>query len=473
MSYLGYEGQGNNPTSPNISGSTKDAASSLVSKGVENIATRQKTELENQDLQNKSRETPVGLQEAFNKEVVNVSTQVQDSLRMAMKDLESGKITLRDYQLLYNNIKSNIKTVFGSAEELQGRYATRMDRLQNGDSSRTEHFLSDEVERLRNKKLVLGEDGTIMFEDDNGKKYPSSIMDSMFKQEIDYYDLNKSLEDGLKVLTDDFEVLSNETDVRSVTDLRNNPKAKVAIESFRDALHSNPFQAAGILLDHMDGYELTMDADEAESDPKKILLEYNDKNGQMTPKLSETQENTIKEVLDARIDAGLKRKLNLEPRLRPQQATQTTINARNEKVDIAANLDWARRLFEANTQEEAQLAADGLTASIGSVLKIDVNGNRYDAIVKTEDGIKKPITIQTNNPEEFIEALVQFAGVYKKGKLLPYKSQYKNWRKGQFGGAITSGTSDVAKIGTEKASDKVSDEDISKAINALGGGPPE
>jgi hypothetical protein len=376
---------------------------------------------------------PQGESKLMNEWALKYGGDAQSARLMQDKLLKSGQLKLNDYLVMRQNVTDGTTSAFALSKEYQEEFKTKWDRMKEDQSQDLEQFLMGEAEGFGNfnqTQLYInptdgkvsvaykekGEDGVYRMTANPNKFTDINSLRNRIKGQFDKYDVNTNMESfvaGLGLEINSFVEAKNGLyatgtirEALDITQRKNLPKDMQSVvikfeEAETKALSvqlANPYNTSSILTNAVDicptnkkPYTYTWSADDAKSNPEKILL-TNKSNGNPVPNFSEEQESVALEHLrlQARLKYDKKSTLTGTPQInrndKPQYVAEG--DAAN-KVKLDAAGAW-NQLYTGKTAAEKQAAADILLgtpqAIANQLLKIDA----------TQQG---KVTLQYANPK--------------------------------------------------------------------------
>ena len=137
---------------------------------------------------------PTGTYDAGNEFVLNYAENAQQFRMMSDVLLKSGKLKLKDYTLMRENINSDTDTMFSLAQEYQTEFAEKMKRYDNDESAFLEVWEMEQVEGMANLNGITATpnptNGIVTLLNKDGSTMTVNGMRSRLKNRYDRFDID-------------------------------------------------------------------------------------------------------------------------------------------------------------------------------------------------------------------------------------------------------------------------------------------
>jgi len=311
---------------------------------------------------------PQGDNKMLNQWALEYAADAQEARLLQDRLLKSGRLKVKDYTVMRQNINDGTKQAFNLVKEYQAEYGEKMKRLKEGKSQDLEAWLMAQAEGFANfdksklyinptdyrvsvamkkKQMVNGKEIYVMDEDPNSYTTVNALRNRI-KGTYDKYDVTTSigtLVDSLGVEINSVQELANLyktgsiTETLDITKRKNLPAdAKGIVMKFEDAETKmlqaqleNPYNTSSILTNTVgfapDGkeYTFTFSEEERNRDGSKILLRNSD-TGNPVPEFTEEQKKVALERLrlEARLQYDKKVEIKTTPQIQLQERRANT-----------------------------------------------------------------------------------------------------------------------------------------------------
>lgn len=388
---------------------------------------------------------PTGEHTGANTWTLNYANDATQARLLQDRLLKSGKLKLKDYLIMRQNLVDGTDQVFNLAKEYQAEYADKMERFKKGESQALESFLMASVEGFANfnesKALINPTDYTVnvgkMKKNEQGVYELTNDVASVnelrnrIKGKFDKFNTrqaNEQIATGLASYID-AEIRRGSTtkagQVITIEDAMLRPGYQKAVD---DAIESNlqvPYNVSSILtedigFDRKTGkeYDYTYDETEAAKNPNLILLKRDPITNMATPQFTKEQKQAVKDFMKGQIEQMLKRKEEIDTFVEPRADAATLAYSKDarDSQDFGTLLGYSY----SGSPEQVQ-AAQTYFNNLPNVAKVD---RKTDAMVITYiDGSTKPIPFYTEEgkvipKDEWIRSAV--SGLGGKGNVEDY-----------------------------------------------------
>lgn len=311
---------------------------------------------------------PQGDNKMLNQWALEYAADAQEARLLQDRLLKSGRLKVKDYTVMRQNINDGTKQAFSLVKEYQEEYKRKMDRFKDKISSGLELWTMKQAEGFGNfdisklyinptdyrvsvgmkeKKIVDGKEVYVM--NPNPDTYVTvNALRNRIKSDFNRYDVPsniKGIVDNLGVEINSVQQLASLyqtgsiTETLDITKRKNLPAdAKGVVMKFEDAETKmlqaqleNPYSAASVLDDTVGvapngkDYDYTTNEAEAKANPNLILL-VNSETGNPVPKLTEEQKKVALERLrlEARLQYDKKVEIKTTPQIQLQERRAKT-----------------------------------------------------------------------------------------------------------------------------------------------------
>ena len=269
---------------------------------------------------------PQGQHQGVNQWAMNYANNAQQARLMQDRLLKSGRLKLRDYNVMRQNITDGTNEAFGLLKEYNVKAKEKMERLESGLSAAQEQYEMEQIEGFGNfndtelyinptdfvvsvGKKVKGEDGVMRMSSNPNDFSSISSLRNQLNSKIDKFDVIGNLKSGVDALGKKTEVvLAN--GVKTRTSPKNLAEYDKVKNTYLDSLMTNSVNVGSILTDYVkvspSGVPYSFTRDPENKDPNKILLvadPLNPASGRLVPDLTSKQEKAAKEALSNQFDA--------------------------------------------------------------------------------------------------------------------------------------------------------------------------
>jgi len=220
------------------------------------------------------------------------ASQMQEKILANQRAFKNGRVSERDNVVFMQNVQNGTKTVFDLSADYQAEYADKMARMKSNDpknkSQYLESFLGESVEGYSNyktsKPIIDPKTGLVLMsikqKDGTYQTVSASNLQTRIKAKYDYFDVDAvatSVEAGIGEEITSTLIAANRSRGGQITTVQN----KEIKDGFKDALTAQlnsylvdqPLNVSSILTNTLnEGYNYTFSREEADKDPKKILL---------------------------------------------------------------------------------------------------------------------------------------------------------------------------------------------------------
>jgi len=220
------------------------------------------------------------------------ASQMQQQMLANQRAFKNGRISERDNVVFMQNVQNGTKTMFDLSTDYQAEYADKMARMKSNDpankSQYLESFLVQDAEGYGNfknaKPIIDPKTGLVLMsvkqKDGTYETVSAANLQTRIKAKYDYFDTDAaatSVEAGIGEQITSTLIAANRSRGGQITAVQN----KEIKDGFKDALTAQlnsylvdqPLNVSSILTNTLnEGYNYTFSREEADKDPKKILL---------------------------------------------------------------------------------------------------------------------------------------------------------------------------------------------------------
>ena len=219
------------------------------------------------------------------------ASQMQQQMLANQRAFKNGRISERDNVVFMQNVQNGTKTVFDLSADYQAEYADKMARMKSNDpnnkSQYLESFLAESVEGYSNyktsKPIIDPKTGLVLMsvkqKDGTYQTVSASNLQTRIKAKYDYFDTDAaatSVEAGIGENITSALIAASRTKGGSITDIADKELKKGfygALDKQLNSLLVQPLNVSSILTNTLnEDYNYTFSREEADKDPKKILL---------------------------------------------------------------------------------------------------------------------------------------------------------------------------------------------------------
>lgn len=304
--YLGYAGR---PEPISWLKIAKETISNLDTIEADRQKQRDALEKSADDLVAASKEYKPGQSGSFNGFVLNGADRVRSTTLDLKKKLMNGQITPTDYKARVGRMSEDWKYFGEFAKSYNDIINKGVEYINSPEASKLGEFFLDKQSKLAdvaNKQIVVDPStyGVVMTDPDTGMviDFKSALIPE--NQRPPRLDVISEVERFTKGLGETSRYVNGIwTTSPILKDANEYQKTKA---NFTKSLVQNPRGAASILADYVGGYEFyetEQQKKEIEAAGKKAIQLVSGPNGIATPKLTKTQEDEARAVLDRLVDS--------------------------------------------------------------------------------------------------------------------------------------------------------------------------
>jgi hypothetical protein len=314
---------------------------------------------------------PTGVDEKANEKILSYASQAQERMLDLDKKLKSGKIGLKEYNLVKQNIIRSTKSFFTAAEAYNKNKKEGFDRMNSGKSQLAEiedRARYEAFANMANVEPVIGPDGTLVLmkqkKDENGNLVPTNEMATPY----DLMNLSTSIKD--RYMTDesvgkfvktvgDYVAKEDKTGGWSLTsDPTRRKQYEVYENAFIDTVLNDPWSASSILTEDIkivNGKPISYAYSESEAmSPEKILRKKTDENSRdLIPQVTDEQKNVVRQFLKDKIRGQLeiKETFTSTPKETPYRPTEAEIERKDNAAKIQNKANMIGNLYSGTDEE--------------------------------------------------------------------------------------------------------------------------
>jgi hypothetical protein len=302
--YLGYQGR---PKPISWLEIAKGAVTDINAIEADRQKQREALEKSADDLVTASKEYKPGQSGSFNGLVLNAADRVRSTTLDLKKQLMSGQITPTDYKARVGRMSEDWKYFGEFAKSYNDIINKGVEYINSPDASKLGEFFLDKQSKLSdlaNKQVVVDPStyGVVMTDPDTGMvvDFKSALMPE--NQRPPKLDVMSEVDKFTKGLGETSKYLGGYW----TTSPQLKAEYQKAKANFTKSLVQSPRGAASILADYVGGYEFyetEQQKKEIEAAGGKAIQLVSGPNGIATPKLTKTQEDEARAVLDRLVDS--------------------------------------------------------------------------------------------------------------------------------------------------------------------------
>lgn len=304
--YLGYAGR---PEPISWLKIAKETISNLDTIEADRQKQRESLEKSADDLVAASKEYKPGQSGSFNGLVLNGADRVRSTTLDLKKQLMNGQITPTDYKARVGRMSEDWKYFGEFAKSYNDIINKGVEYINSPEASKLGEFFLDKQSKLAdvaNKQIVVDPStyGVVMTDPDTGMVIDFKTALIPENQRPPKLDVISEVERFTKGLGETSKYVNGVwTTSPILKDANEYQKTKA---NFTKSLVQNPRGAASVLADYVGGYEFyetEQQKKEIEAAGKKAIQLVSGPNGIATPKLTKTQEDEARAVLDRLVDS--------------------------------------------------------------------------------------------------------------------------------------------------------------------------
>lgn len=267
------------------------------------------------DSVNKLNEQEKSLNPTLSGKLRGLGNEDKQYLKTAYDKMTNNEITITQYK----NIEAQVLEDWKSMGGVLGDFNTMISDLGTSSNPIDQYKANKIMKTADNFKIHRAGNGRgyLVEIDDNGKVVPNSeiaisAMSTGQYAKTRQFDVTEEVSDivkgaGTYVTTKD---ISGRT-IAVIEDFKQSPQYKQFLDTSLSSLMSDEEGLASFLTDQLQ-LTPTEDPQDVANDPDKYILLETNPNGGLTPKLSDDQKNTIKDILKNQIESGIKQSYKLQ-----------------------------------------------------------------------------------------------------------------------------------------------------------------
>jgi len=383
---------------------------------------------------------PTGTYDAGNEFVLGYAENAQQFRMMSDVLLKSGKLKLKDYTLMRENINSDTDTMFSLAQEYQTEFAEKMKRYDNDESAFLEVWEMEQVEGMANLNGVKATpnptNGIVTLLNKDGSTMTVNGMRSRLKNRYDRFDIDGETQNIADSLGIDVRMLGKDKAKWErgvgVWLTTADPKQKDEYEAMENdkiqSILANPYNTASVLVDHGAEGKYTFInkasiTDGYKAKANEIVIDYTQPVSErvtLTPKQEEEAAEVIRRQIRTKIDTEITAQFKNE-QYSPEQRAAAQLNAQ-AGFDFEKQLNFAQNIGSlfGGTEQEMKTSESAIRAINPSIERLDrdnegvkifYNDGKSETIEFKQDG--KLLT-----EDQFIESMYNFVAPTIDGKTL-------------------------------------------------------
>jgi len=298
----------------------------------------------------KLEQAPQGENRPLNAWTLQYADDAQQARLLQDRLLKSGRLKLKDYNIMRQNINDGTKNMFLLSAEYQEEFARKMERMKSNDpatkSQALEQYAMETVEGFanftRSKPLINPTDYSVsiaMMKPDpskGGVLIPTDEIVSVnalrnrIKSDFNYFDVDKSNETIAKRLADyvtvniDKGTATKTGFVTAVSDAMNRPDYQKAMDDAIESQLQNPYNISSVLTENIGIEDVTgkpfgFTSDPAAAKANKNLILVKTVNDQLTPEFSQEQKDAVKAFMKGQIEQMIKHDQTVNPYAEPRK----------------------------------------------------------------------------------------------------------------------------------------------------------
>lgn len=289
------------------------------------------------------------------------ANDMRQYLLMLNKEMKAGRLQPSEYMKKKQVLMDGVTQLGDASKAFAEDYENAMKRLQNGEAAAQEIFQNEMYDAFRTTEgkgiYVNPADGRVYI----AKRNPDGTINNNAsdllsvnklyarrKDQINKFDVVGETSQRVKTLGDVVKSIRR-GNVMTIKDVMKNPAYAKAEADMIKSMMASPRNIGSILSDYVGGYSFTQSAEEAKSDPNKILL-IEDGNGLLMPQLTDAQRKKAEEALRAQMRVQLDRIETPMPVFAPQQPTSGSGFGVERERDLG-HLEILRKIYAGNEAE--------------------------------------------------------------------------------------------------------------------------
>lgn len=457
MAEEGYYGYAERQASNQINWAEVGSNMSKMLLDENRIREKKKTAIDDasRELGEELANAPTGTYDAGNEFVLGYAENAQQFRMMSDVLLKSGRLKLKDYTLMRENINSDTDTLFSLAQEYQTEFAEKMERYDNDESAFLEVWEMEQVEGMANLNGVKATpnptNGIVTLLNKDGSTMTVNGMRSRLKNRYDRFDIDeetKNIADSLGVdvrMTNDKGELDIEWEkgvgVWLTTADSQKKEDYEAMENDKiQSILANPYNTASVLVDHGAKGEYTF-INSASVKPgykakaNEIVIDYTKPVSERVT-LTTDQEKAAADVIRRQIRTKIDTKVTAQfknEQYTPEQRAAAQLNAQ-AGFDFEKQLSFAQNIGSlfGGTEQEMKTSESAIRAINPSIERLDRDNDGVKIFYN--DGNSETIEFKQDGKflteDQFIESMYNFVAPTIDGKTLAVTDFKKLAEKG-------------------------------------------
>lgn len=292
------------------------------------------------------------------------ANDMRQYLLMLNKEMKAGRLQPSEYMKKKQVLLDGVTQLGDASKAFAEDYENAMKRLQNGEAAAQEIFQNEMYDAFRTTEgkgiYVNPADGRVYI----AKRNPDGTINNNAsdllsvnklyarrKDQINKFDVVGETSQRVKTLGDVVKSIRR-GNVMTIKDVMKNPAYAKAEADMIKSMMASPRNIGSILSDYVGGYSFTQSAEEAKSDPNKILL-VEDGNGLLMPQLTDAQRKKAEEALRAQMRVQLDRVETPMPVFAPQTPSSSdwASGLGVERQQNISHLELVRKIYSGSEAE--------------------------------------------------------------------------------------------------------------------------
>ena len=368
--------------------------------------------------------SPQGDDASLNQWGLDFASQAQEARLLQDRLLKSGKLKLKDYTVMRQNITDGTNQAFNLMDEYNAEYKEKMERFKATDpanaSQLLESWLMEQAEGFANfKKSQLyinpnnfqvnvamkteGPDGVMTMSHNPNDFTTVNALRNRIKARYDKFDSDKYLAQQVALLGTEINAeLKSGTStkvgrIETLESILERPGVKEAVSVMIDAGLNSPTNVSSVLTNDLgkDGkgntFSFTFNKDEMGkiTTDKKNLIYLENIDGKLTPQFTEDQKKTAKDYMLNKFNTMLTRKEDIDVYTEPRPAAVSQ-GSKTVDADIRKNASFGNLFGYLYSGDGTQIetAVQGIEALAG-VEKVTRTKNgvtiKYEGVDEPKD----------------------------------------------------------------------------------------
>ena len=347
--------------------------------------TRDEVRQQEADFAQKISEAPQGVTEDSNAKIIKFGNDLSDAMLLNTRMLRSGAISLRDYQLKTNNLKTGTQNFFDIANKFNEMYTQRLTDAEEGKTLDADLWLGELTQNLGGSGSQLyidpnnfvvgitqtetGEDGVTK---SKGKPMPLNVLLPAQNQRFFKEDITGDINNEVKKLGD---IIRSSNEGRTITeDARLEPERynnwknsmikkftstpKYLLNVLSQFNYDMVKNEDGKLVPSLDPINYEYVLNEEEAGGNKIYMKERENVPGFEFSATEDQVKRAKKIVDYLIESQVKSKEKTTPK--PTRSGSSTAAKNKAKATDKARLNAAIQVYTADTKAKRDDALSSL-----------------------------------------------------------------------------------------------------------------